>query len=278
MAPSATTAPVKAAAPAPKIGSEPLRPKEYFDKRSAEEMKKNLKIPERTLQEMMACACRIISSKQEDAGMTGQISARSDKGDGFYWTLRFGVGWDEANPEDMIEVDGDLNTVTGDGMANPATRFHLWVYSGRPDVHSIIHTHSPWVQALAAAEQPLVVSQMDMTPFYNNCAFLGKWPGLPIADDEGVIITAALADKNSIILANHGMLTAGKNVRASTYLAVLLERACRIQLRAAAYGPPRPVNGALAKEAGAYLLRDSIVNSSFEYWYRQSKGFAPMSI
>ena len=278
MTPGRTTPSAEAAVPAPQMDDQPLRPKEYFEKRTKAEMKKNLQIPERSLPEVMACACRLIANKQEDAGMTGQISARSDKGDGFYWTLRFGVGWDEAVPEDMIEVDGDLNTITGEGMANPATRFHLWVYSSRPDVHSIIHTHSPWVQALASAEQPLIISHMDITPFYDNCAFLRKWPGLPIADNEGVIITGALGNKNSIILANHGMLTAGKTVREATYLAVLLERACRCQLRAAAYGPPRPVNGDLAKEAGAYLMRDPIVDSAFEYWYRQSKGFAPMSI
>ncbi|KAM3426552.1 hypothetical protein NHJ13734_009388 [Beauveria thailandica] len=259
-------------------GGGPLRPKSHFDKRTAEEMKKHLQVPARSLQETMACACRLLAAKQEDAGMTGQISARSERGFGFYWTLRFGVGWDEAKPQDFIEVDGDLNTVTGTGMANPATRFHLWVYRGRPDVNSIVHTHSPWVQALAAARQPLVVAQMDMTPFYNDCAFLADWPGVPIADDEGVIITGALGEKKSIILAHHGMLTTGTTVRESVYLAVMLERACRIQVRAAAFGPLQPVDGALAKEAGSYLLRPQVVNSTFEYWYRQTKGIPPLDL
>ncbi|MCR2292265.1 class II aldolase/adducin family protein, partial [Salmonella enterica] len=78
---------------------------------------------------------------------------------GAYWTLRFGLGFDEATPADFIEVDRDLHTLTGEGMANPATRFHLWVYEARPDVQSIIHTHSPWASALAAARQPLVIAQ-----------------------------------------------------------------------------------------------------------------------
>jgi len=30
------------------------------------------------------------------------------------------------------------------------------------------------------------LSRMDMTPFHDDCAFLGKWPGVPIADYEGV--------------------------------------------------------------------------------------------
>ncbi|KAJ4032000.1 Meiotically up-regulated protein 14 protein [Fusarium oxysporum] len=262
----------------PQLNGMPLRSKEYFDKRSAQEMDQHLKSPERTLQETLACACRLVAAKQEDAGLAGQISARSERGDGFYWTLRFGLGWEEATPEDFIEVDGDLNIVTGAGMPNPATRFHLWVYAARKDVQSIIHTHSPWVQAMAAAKQPLVVAQMDMTPLYDQCAFLGEWPGVPIADQEGVIITSALGDKKSILLANHGMLTTGNSVQEATYLCVYLERACRIQVQASVFGPLQPVDGALAREAGGYLLRPRIVNATFDYWFRQTQPRAPLQL
>lgn len=255
---------------------EGLRPKEYFNDRSAREMEENLRSPVRTLQEIMACACRLIALKQEDSGLAGQISARSARGDGIYWTLSFGLGWDEATADDFIEVDRDLNTISGTGMANPATRFHLWVYASRSDVHSIIHTHSPWVQALVTARQPLIVSQMDMTPFHNDCAFLAEWPGVPIADQEGVIITGALKEKRSILLAHHGMLTTGVTVQEATYLAVSLERAARTQVRASVFGPLRPLDDKLAQEAHDFLLRPRIVNATFDYWFRQTKGFAPL--
>lgn len=71
---------------------------------------------------------------------------------------------------------------------------------------------------------------MDMTPFYDDSAFLADWPGLPIADQEGVIITKALGSKRSILLAYHGMLNARKSVQEATYLVVKLERAARIQV------------------------------------------------
>ncbi|CAI6098691.1 hypothetical protein V2G26_002180 [Clonostachys chloroleuca] len=264
------------AAPAPKFNGEPLRSKDYFEERSAQEMQKHLVIPERSITETLACACRLIARKQEDAGLAGQISARSSRGDGYYWTLRFGLGWDEATPDDFIEVDGDLNTVSGSGMPNPATRFHLWVYAGRPDVNSIVHVHSEWVQSLVAARQPLVVAQMDMTPFYDNCAWLGDWPGLPIADQEGVVITKALGQNRSILLAHHGLLTAGNSVQESAYLCVMLERAARIQVRARVFGPLKEVDGDLAREAGSYLLRDKVVNATFEYWFRQTQPTKPL--
>lgn len=249
-----------------------LRPKEYFDERSTRDMAAHLASPVRDMKETMAYACRILAMTGQEAGLAGQISVRSER-EGAYWTLRFGLGFDEATPDDFIEVDGDLNTLTGKGMANPATRFHLWVYRARADVQSIIHTHSPWASALAAARQPLVISQMDMTPLHDDCAFLGEWPGVPIADDEGVIISGALGTKRAIVLAHHGYLTAGSTVQEATYLSVYLERAARMQLRAAAaYGQLTPVDDALAREAHDYLLKPSIVNATFDYWCRQTKG------
>lgn len=245
-----------------------LRDKSYFDDRATQEMATNLKETKRTLHETMAYACQILAMTEQEAGLAGQISIRSER-PGAYWTLRFGLGFDEATPDDFIEVDRDLNTLTGEGMPNPATRFHLWVYDSRPDVHSIIHTHSPWASALAAARQPLVIAQMDMTPLHNDCAFLGEWPGVPIADHEGVIISEALGDKRSIILAHHGYLTVGSSCEEATYLSVYLERAARLQVRAQAFGPLLPVDDALAKEAHDYLLKKSIVRATFDYWSRQ---------
>lgn len=255
----------------------PLRDKSYFDERATKEMATHLQQVQRDTRETMAFACRILAMTEQEAGLAGQISVRSER-PGAYWTLRFGLGFDEATPDDFIEVDRDLNTLSGEGMANPATRFHLWVYEARPDVNSIIHTHSPWATVLATARQPLVISQMDMTPLHNDCAFLGEWPGVPIADQEGVIISKALGDKRAIILAHHGYLTAGKSCQEATYLSVYLERAARLQVRAqAAFGPLTPVDDTLAAEAHDYLLKPSIVNATFDYWSRQTQGITPLT-
>jgi len=149
-------------------------------------------------------------------------------------------------------------------------RFHFWVYRQRPDVQCIIHTHPPHVSTLSMTGQPLVVAHMDATPFHNDCAHLKEWPGLPIADQEGEIISAALGDKRCILLANHGFLAAGSCVEEALYLSVLIERAARNQLQAAAaYGEVKPVNDALAAESHDFLLKPSIVRASFAMFARR---------
>lgn len=244
------------------------RPKQYYDTRATNEMAENLPRLVRTFTQTLASAANILAMTGHEAGLAGQISARSESEE-MYWTLRFGLGFDEAAPDDFIEVDGDLNTRSGEGMANPATRFHLWVYRARPDVQCIIHTHSPYVSALVAAREPLVISHMDSTPFFEDCAFLADWPGVPIADQEGILISEALGTKRTILLAHHGLLVAGSSIEEATYLAVYLERAARMQLRARVYGPLQAVPDHLAREAHDYLLKPAIVRATFDYWFRQ---------
>lgn len=245
-----------------------LREKDYFVTRADKEMSENLTGVKRELREDLAYAARIIGANGHEAGLAGQISGRADDPKN-YWTLRFGLGFEEARPEDFLLVDSDMHAVGKKGMGNPATRFHLWVYKDRPHVSCIIHAHSPWISALAAAAEPLVVAQMDMCPFYDDCAFLGEWPGLPYGDEEGKVISEALGDKRSIILVNHGYLTTGRTVAEATYLAVLIERAARIQLRARVYGAVKAVPGNLAREAHDHQLSEVYTKATFDYWCRQ---------
>src|SRR3546814_73976 len=104
-----------------------------------------------------------------------------------------------------------MHVLDGEGMANPAVRFHFWVYRRRPDVNCIVHTHPPYVSALSMTGRALSISHMDATPFADDCAFLAEWPGLPIADNEGDIISAALGARRTILLAHHGFLAATRS-------------------------------------------------------------------
>lgn len=244
------------------------RDKSYFLERSDREMQRNLAQRRYSPSDALAIACRVMGMEGHEAGLAGQITCRAQEPE-HYWTLRFGLGFDEAMTADFIRVDHDLHTVEGEGMANPATRFHLWVYRARPDVGAIIHTHPPHIAALSMLEEPMAVAHMDATPFFEDCAFLREWPGVPVADQEGEIIAEALGNKRSILLAHHGLLVAGESVQEAAYLAVYMERAARMQLRAAAAGRIQSVPGELAREAHDYLLKPSIVNATFDYFARQ---------
>lgn len=65
---------------------------------------------------------------------------------------------------------------------------------------------------------------MDICPLYDDCAFLKAWPGVPVGNEEGEIISAALGEKRAVLLAHHGMLVTGKTVEEACGLALLMER------------------------------------------------------
>ena len=243
-----------------------MNEKAHFIDRVSREMEQDFGKQALPPREALAAACRILAREGHESGLAGQVSARAERA-GAWWTLQFGYGFDEATPERMVLVDEDLQSLEG-GRPNPGTRFHIWIYGKRPDVNAIIHTHAPYASALAVTGQPLKVIHMDSAMLCGT-AHLADWPGVPVADDEGRIISAALGRAKTILLANHGLLTAAATVEEATYLAVFFERAARMQLRAMAAGGFREVKPELAEEACRFLLQPSIVGATFRYWARQ---------
>jgi L-fuculose-phosphate aldolase len=216
----------------------------------------------------IALAARILASEGHFEGLAGQLTARISQ-DRFL-TLALGTAFDEAKPSDFIVVDGDLRVIEGNGIPNPATRFHLWIYQHRPEIRSIVHTHPRATSALSMIGQPLIVAHMDMCMFQDQCAYLPDWPGLPIGDEEGSIISEALGDKKTILLANHGLIATGETIEEAAYLALFFERAAALQLAASAAGTIHPVDPDKAREARDFLLKPKIVEMTFDYLSRKA--------
>ncbi|ALN59028.1 class II aldolase/adducin family protein [Lysobacter enzymogenes] len=222
-----------------------------------------------TPRQKLALTCRILFDAGHDSGLAGQITCRADK-PGTYYTQRLGLGFDEISESNLLLVDEDLNVLEGDGMANPANRFHSWVYRARPDVNCIIHTHPLHIVALSMLEVPLMVSHMDICPLFDDCAFLKQWPGVPVGNEEGEIISAALGDKRAILLAHHGQLVACASIEEACVLASLFERAAKLQLLAMAAGEIKPIPEALAREAHDWISTPKRSQTTFAYYARRA--------
>jgi L-fuculose-phosphate aldolase len=243
-----------------------------FMQRVSREMDSDLPELSLSAEEALAACCRILAREGHESGLAGQVTARAKK-PGTWWTLQFGYGFEEAQAERMVLVDEDLQPLRG-GRPNPGVRFHIWIYKKRPDVQAIVHTHAPYASALSCTSSSLKTIHMDGAMLHGT-AHLPDWPGVPVADDEGRIISGALGDAKSILLANHGLLAAGSSVEEATYLAVFFERAARMQLRAMSAGGFKEVKPQLAEEARDFLLQPSIVRGTFAYWARRADKPAP---
>ncbi len=73
-----------------------------------------------------------------------------------------------------------------------------------------------------------------------------------------------------MLLAHHGMLVTGKTIEEACVLALLMERAARLQLLAQAAGTIRPIPEALAREAHDWITTPKRHAVTFDYYARRA--------
>lgn len=246
------------------------RPKQEYYRRADAQMDRHLPASSSySIQDKIVLTCRMLADDGHASGLAGQITTRGETPNTF-WTQRFGLGIDEISADNLILVDEDLNVLEGSGMPNPANRFHAWIYRARPHVKCIIHTHPFWCSALSMLEEPLVVSHMDTTALFDDCAFLPSWPGVPFGDEEGRLISEALGDKRAVLLTHHGQLVACREIEEAAVLAMTIEKAAKLQMAARASGTIKPIEPELGREAHAFKLKPRSYNAWFAYYARKT--------
>jgi L-fuculose-phosphate aldolase len=220
------------------------------------------------LRSRLTAACHILAREGHGNGLAGQVTTLDE--DGRLWTLPLGLGLEEVGADDLICVSTDPAAFGQDTRPNPAVRFHLWMYRARPDLRAIVHTHPPALSAYAMLGRPLYAAHMDDCMFHDDIAHLPDWPGVPVGDDEGHLISAALGSRSCALLAGHGYVATGHTLEEAVYRAVSLERmaARHLLARSAHLAEPAPLADAQASEAREFLLQPRIVNSTFNYWAR----------
>jgi L-fuculose-phosphate aldolase len=217
--------------------------------------------------ELFLQACHVLAAQGHAVGLAGQVSQRAQT-EGHVWTLALGAGLEEASLDSLLLVDSQMRTQQGEGQPNPGVRFHQWIYAAYPQVQAIVHTHPPALSALSMLGKPMPVAHMGSGVFYEDCGFLGHWPGVPTGDEEGLLISQALLGKRCAFLVNHGIVCTGASLQEAIYLNVFAERNARISLDALAAGTLQAITPEAAQEAHDFLLQPSIINATFDYWAR----------
>lgn len=172
--------------------------------------------------------------------------------------------------DDLMEFDLDGNPVDERGRSVFLERFiHAEIYRARPDVMSVVHTHSPGVI-------PFSVSQVPLRAMFHNPAFLAV--GVPVWDirkdfgdtsmlvnnaELGKSLAAALGDKPVILMRGHGDVTVGPTVKMAVFRAYYTDVNARLQAQALALGGEpnylTPGEGAKADQTN-FVVMDRIWN------------------
>ena len=169
-------------------------------------------------------------------GATGNCSCRD--GDTFLITPS-GVDTKNLSEDKMVRMDFKGNIVESNSNLKPSSewRFHQDIMSQRNEVGAIVHTHSVYASVVSLFNKELpsfhymiAVAGGDSV----RCAPYAMFGTQELSDN----IINALVDRKACLIANHGLVTIGKNLTEALNIAEEIEHLCHQYIEAKKIGEP----------------------------------------
>lgn len=192
-------------------------------------------ITDKNLREALIAACRELARRGLTYGTSGNISLRRDERR--FFVSPTGMAYDALDPDDIPLIDFDGRWF---GRRRPSSewRLHRDIFKSRDEVAAIVHTHSRNATGLACTGRGIpafhymvaVTGGPDIrcAPYYTF--------GTQELSDAAV---AALAGRTACLLANHGVIAVGADLRAALALAGEVENLAAQYCAAVAVGGVR---------------------------------------
>jgi L-ribulose-5-phosphate 4-epimerase len=207
------------------------------------------------LRAQVALGCRILGLEDQGDFVWGHVSARDPGGRGV-WMKASRVGFEEMGPDHVILVSWNGEVLEGGLSRHIEYPIHTELMRLRADVGCVVHTHAPWATAFASTEMPLRPISHEATLFVPpEVARFTQTGDLIRTAELGGDLAQAVGERNAAFMVNHGIVTCASDVVSAVMTAVLLERACRTNIRAIAGGGPKRWSSdeeALSKRANCW--------------------------
>lgn len=181
---------------------------------------------------------RRMNAQGLNQGTSGNLSARSSDGAGLLLTPS-AVAYEAMGPQDVIRMTWDGSWSCPADRRRPTTewRFHRDILHARGDAGAVLHVHSPFATALSC-------HRIGIPPFHYMVALAGgndvRCAGYATFGTQALseAALAALDGRSACLLANHGMIALGPNIKKALALAIEVETLAAQYLRARQLGEP----------------------------------------
>jgi len=164
---------------------------------------------------------------------SGNVSARW--ADGFLVTPS-GLPGATLQPAQMVFVGLD-GVARSELKPSSEWRIHRDLYAARPEVHAVVHAHSPHAVSLSCLRRAI-------PPFHYMVAAAGgrdiRCADYATFGTEALshAVLAALQDRRACLMSNHGQVAVGASLDAALDLALEVEALCAQYWRASLMGEP----------------------------------------
>ena len=191
------------------------------------------------LRDQLIATARAMQPAGLNRGTSGNVSVRC--GEGFFITPT-GLPYEALIADDipLMALDGSHQ-----GSRKPSSEwcFHRDLYASRPEVGAVLHAHSPFAVSLACLRRAIPPFHYMIARFGGDtirCADYAIF-GSPELSTAAVL---AMQGRKGCLLANHGLLVAGRDLTETFALAVELEELCEQYWRACQLGAPALLSAA----------------------------------
>lgn len=202
-----------------------------------ESLKEKVSEAEWALRVELAAVYRLIHRFGWDDGIYTHSSVRLPGNQDHFLINPFGLMFDEITASNLVKVDVDGNILddTEYDIIRAGFVIHSAIHMARTEAICVIHTHTKEGMALSAQKDGLLPLNQKSMMFYERLAY-HDYEGIAEDIDERERLIDDLADKHSMILFNHGLLTTGRTVAEAFVRMMYLNQACELQLMAQASG------------------------------------------
>lgn len=145
------------------------------------------------------------------------------------------IDYKDIRPEDIVIMD--LSGVQVDGKKKPSGEnpLHRMIYSQRPHITAIVHTHGVYTTAMAAARKTIPANIEDLAQIIGGSVDVCSY-ALPGTVDLAHNVAAVLGEKFGVLLANHGALSVGRTMAEAMTAAAIMEKGAKIHIMAQVVG------------------------------------------
>jgi ribulose-5-phosphate 4-epimerase/fuculose-1-phosphate aldolase len=186
--------------------------------------------------ERLTMGCRILA-EQDIIDAYGHLSARVPGRDDQFLINR-AMSPALATEEDFVVMTLDGQVVEGNGFPNQEWPIHACVYRARPDVASVLHSHSHLSRVFSLSPVKLRGVVMGEVLEFKD--------GLPIYPAGGLIRNVERGDKvagllgqgTAMLLKGHGDVVVGRDVVAAVMRAVRLKQNAAVLNAVLTHGEP----------------------------------------
>ena len=218
-----------------------------------------------------AQANRALGAAGQSDMVWGHVSIRDPEGRGV-WMKASGWSFEELTPDRVVLVTPEGEVLAGSERRHIEYPIHTEVLNARPDLNSVVHTHAPAAVSFAALDQPLLAISHDGVEFAEPQISRFTRTGALIKSAElGKALAETIGDGVGCLIPQHGLVTVGPNPATAVMRALLLARACHVQLQAMAAGPiRRSSDSAEIALKKAEVWPQSQIDAGYAYLCRKS--------